>query len=49
MDVRTRLEHALGAAYSLDRELSGGAMSHVYVAEELAFAHLVVVRSCATT
>jgi tRNA A-37 threonylcarbamoyl transferase component Bud32 len=44
MDVRTRLEHALGAAYSLDRELSGGGMSHVYVAEERAFGRRVVVK-----
>jgi serine/threonine-protein kinase len=44
MDVRTRLEHALGAAYSLDRELSGGGMSHVYVAEERAFGRQVVVK-----
>ena len=28
MDVRTRLEQALGSAYSIDRELTGGGMSH---------------------
>ena len=44
MDVRTRLEHALGAAYSIDRELSGGGMSHVFVAEERAFGRQVVVK-----
>jgi serine/threonine-protein kinase len=44
MDVRTRLEHALGSAYSLDRELNGGGMSHVYVAEERAFGRQVVVK-----
>ena len=44
MDVRTRLEHALGAAYSIDRELAGGGMSHVYVAEERAFGRQVVVK-----
>ena len=44
MDVRTRLEHAHGAAYSIDRELTGGAMSHVYVAEERAFGRQVVVK-----
>ena len=45
MDVRTRLEHALGVAYTIDRELAGGGMSHVYVAEERAFGRLVVVKA----
>src|SRR5687768_12972935 len=44
MDLRSRVEHALGNAYSVDRELSGGGMSHVYVAEERAFGRLVVVK-----
>ena len=44
MDVRTRLEHALGAAHSIDREISGGGMSHVFVAEERAFGRQVVVK-----
>src|SRR5688572_30640451 len=44
MDVRTRLEHTLGAAYSIDRELAGGGMSHVYVAEERALGRHVVVK-----
>ena len=44
MDLRSRVEHALGAAYSVDRELSGGGMSHVYVAEERAFGRQVVVK-----
>jgi len=45
MDVRSRLEHALGAAYSIDRELTGGGMSHVYVADERAFGRRVVVKA----
>jgi serine/threonine-protein kinase len=44
MDLRSRVEHALGTAYSVDRELSGGGMSHVYVAEERAFGRQVVVK-----
>jgi serine/threonine-protein kinase len=45
MDVRTRLEHALGTAYTIDRELAGGGMSHVYVADERAFGRKVVVKA----
>ncbi len=35
---------ALGAAYRIDRELGGGGMSHVFVAEEVAFGRRVVVK-----
>ena len=44
MDVRTRLEHALGAAYTIDRELGGGGMSHVFVPRGARFGRHVVVK-----
>jgi len=33
-ELRERLQAALGHAYSIERELGGGGMSRVFVAEE---------------
>jgi len=43
-DLRSRLDRSLGGAYAIDRELIGGGMSHVFVAEERAFGRRVVVK-----
>src|SRR3954468_5699549 len=43
-DLRDRLQLALGAAYTLDRELGGGGMSRVFVATETALGRTVVVK-----
>ncbi len=43
-DLREVLAQALGAAYSLERELGGGGMSRVFVAEERALGRHVVVK-----
>jgi serine/threonine protein kinase/Tol biopolymer transport system component len=43
-DLQGRLTRALGGAYRIERELGGGGMSHVYVAEETAFRRNVVVK-----
>ncbi len=42
--TRHRLQAALGNAYRIDRELGGGGMSRVYVAEETAFQRKVVIK-----
>ena len=42
--LRTQLQDALGAAYTLERELGGGGMSRVFVADEAALARKVVVK-----
>ncbi len=34
MDLRDQLQTTLGTAYTLERELGGGGMSRVFVAEE---------------
>jgi eukaryotic-like serine/threonine-protein kinase len=39
-----QLEHALGTAYRLERELGGGGMSRVYLAQELALGRQVVIK-----
>jgi tetratricopeptide (TPR) repeat protein/tRNA A-37 threonylcarbamoyl transferase component Bud32/TolB-like protein len=39
-----QLEHALGTAYRLERELGGGGMSRVYLAEEVALGRQVVIK-----
>jgi eukaryotic-like serine/threonine-protein kinase len=44
MALREELEQALGSAYTLERELSGGGMSRVFVAEERALGRRVVVK-----
>ena len=43
-DVHDRLQRALGAAYSVERELGGGGMSRVFVADEAALGRKVVVK-----
>ncbi len=44
MPLRDELQHALGTAYTLERELGGGGMSRVFVAEERALGRRVVVK-----
>ncbi|MEP7064554.1 MAG: protein kinase [Gemmatimonadota bacterium] len=43
-DLRERLQASLGTAYSIQRELGGGGMSRVFVAEETALGRSVVVK-----
>ncbi len=43
-DLRSTLQSTLGAAYTLERELGGGGMSRVFVAEEAALGRKVVVK-----
>jgi tetratricopeptide (TPR) repeat protein len=43
-DLRSQLENTLGASYTLDRELGGGGMSRVFLAEERALGRRVVVK-----
>src|SRR5215470_11392461 len=43
-DLRTQLHGTLGAAYTIERELGGGGMSRVFVAEETALGRKVVVK-----
>ena len=42
--IREQLQTTLGSAYTLDRELGGGGMSRVWVAEETALRRKVVVK-----
>ena len=42
--VRDRLQATLGVAYRLDRELGGGGMSRVFVAEDPALGRTVVIK-----
>src|SRR5512132_2510477 len=44
MDLRAQLQSTLGDSYELERELGGGGMSRVVVAEERAFGRKVVVK-----
>jgi serine/threonine-protein kinase len=43
-DIASSLQHALGDQYRLIRELGGGGMSHVFVAEEASLGRQVVVK-----
>ena len=43
-DLRDRLQSALGDAYRIERELGGGGMSRVFLAEEVRLARQVVVK-----
>ncbi len=43
-DLFTRLQTALGGAYGLERELGGGGMSRVFLAEETGLGRKVVVK-----
>ncbi|HZS57791.1 MAG TPA: protein kinase [Gemmatimonadaceae bacterium] len=42
--IRDQLQKTLGAAYRLDRELGGGGMSRVFVAEETVLSRTVVIK-----
>ncbi len=42
--IRDQLQTTLGAAYRLDRELGGGGMSRVFVAEETILSRTVVIK-----
>src|SRR5438552_2750618 len=44
LDLRERLQSALGPAYRLDQELGGGGMSRVFLAEEVRLGRQVVVK-----
>jgi serine/threonine-protein kinase len=44
MELRDQLQETLGDAYTLERELGGGGMSRVFVAEEKALGRKVVVK-----
>ena len=43
-DLRQQLQSALGSAYTIERELGGGGMSRVFLAEERALGRSVVVK-----
>ena len=43
-DLKDQLQHTLGSNYILERELGGGGMSRVFVAEELSLERKVVVK-----
>ena len=44
LDLRDRLQSALGTAYRIDKELGGGGMSRVFLAEEVRLGRQVVVK-----
>ncbi len=44
MDLRDTLQSTLGAAYTLEHELTGGGMSRVFVAEDASLSRKVVVK-----
>ena len=44
MDLRDQLQAALGSTYTIERELGGGGMSRVFVAEETPLGRRVVVK-----
>src|SRR5438045_6020216 len=43
-DIRARLQGVLGTAYRLERELGGGGMSRVFLAEDTQLSRRVVVK-----
>src|SRR5262249_11788524 len=43
-ELRDQLQQSLGALYSFERELEGGGMSRVFVAQERALARTVVLK-----
>jgi serine/threonine protein kinase/tetratricopeptide (TPR) repeat protein len=43
-DLRAQLQSALGTAYTIERELGGGGMSRVFLAEEMRLGRRVVVK-----
>ena len=44
-DLRSTLQRTLGTTYTIERELGGGGMSSVYLAEETAFGRRVVIKT----
>src|SRR5512141_2059353 len=44
-DVRDLLQSSIGATHTIERELGGGGMSRVFVAEEKALGRKVVVKT----
>jgi serine/threonine-protein kinase len=44
MELRDQLQHTLGSSYTLERELGGGGMSRVFVAQETRLGRKVVVK-----
>src|SRR6185436_18417438 len=43
-DLQDQLQSALGSSYTLERELGGGGMSRVFLAEETALGRKVVIK-----
>ena len=43
-DVQSRLQSGLGDVYRIDRELGGGGMSRVFLAEEIELGRKVVIK-----
>ena len=43
-DLRTQLQATLGSAYTIERELGGGGMSRVFLAEDTRLGRRVVVK-----
>jgi len=43
-ELRDQLQSTLGSSYTLERELEGGGMSRVFVAEDTALGRAVVVK-----
>ena len=46
-DVRAQLDHSLGGAYTIERELGGGGMSRVFVATDKTLGRRVVIKTVA--
>ncbi len=44
MDLRSQLQASLGAAFNIERELGGGGMSRVFVANEVRLSRKVVIK-----
>ncbi|HEX9580531.1 MAG TPA: protein kinase, partial [Gemmatimonadales bacterium] len=44
VDLRDRLQSALGAGYRVEKELGGGGMSRVFLAEEVELGRKVVIK-----
>ncbi|HEV8497947.1 MAG TPA: protein kinase, partial [Gemmatimonadaceae bacterium] len=44
MDLHEQLQHSLGSSYTLERELGGGGMAHVFLANETRLQRNVVVK-----
>jgi tRNA A-37 threonylcarbamoyl transferase component Bud32/tetratricopeptide (TPR) repeat protein len=43
-DLRARLQHTLSGSYTIERELGGGGMSRVFVAEEVRLKRQIVIK-----